>query len=365
MTEVLSVENILFVAVSQNMANLAEKLCFEMDLQIPIVVGSITDCEALVKCKPNVDVFISRGGTADRLQQLSGKHVVHITCSIHDILEPIRKLTANGINKVAVLAGPTLIGEDTYNYKIADTEIYMHPCDKLNELEKIMPQLKQRGVTGVVAGTLASTVAVKYGMKVEMLDTKVPSIKGAIKEAVAIAKAQENERLREEEKAEEIHQVASKLSSDIEQATAAVEELASSSEELAAASQETTNIANKAFKEVDNTSTILEVIRNVAKQTNLLGLNAAIEASRAGEYGRGFSVVAKEVRKLAKESSVSAGNIDKIINQFRSSVEAVLKNVEQSNVITQEQAKANQDIAYMIESLRDVSHKLMSMAERK
>ncbi|WP_278335198.1 PrpR N-terminal domain-containing protein [Clostridium magnum] len=82
------------------------------------------------------------------------------------------------------MGGPALIGENTYNYKVADTEIYMHPCDKLNELEKIIPQLKQQGVTGVVAGTLASTVAMKYGMKVEMLDTKVPSIKGAIKEAV-------------------------------------------------------------------------------------------------------------------------------------------------------------------------------------
>lgn len=357
--------NIVFVAVSQSMAKLAEQLCSEMDLRIPIIVTSLEECEELIKKNPNVDVFISRGGIADKLQQLSGKSVVYITCSIHDILNTIDKLASREVNKIGILAGRALIGEETYHYKIGDSNIYINPCDSLEELEKIVPKLKQQGVTGIVGGALTSTVADKYGMKLETLDTKAASIKRAIKEAEGIAKAQENERLREKEKSEEILEAASKLYNAIEQAAAAIEELASSSEELAAASQETESVANKAFREVDNTSAILEIIRNVAKQTNLLGLNAAIEASRAGEYGRGFSVVAKEVRKLAKESSVSVGNIDKMLKEFSGSVEAVLRNIEQSNAITQEQAKANQDIAYMIESLREVSNKLVDMAEKK
>ncbi|MCB2360566.1 methyl-accepting chemotaxis protein [Clostridium estertheticum] len=125
------------------------------------------------------------------------------------------------------------------------------------------------------------------------------------------------------------------------------------------------NAANKSFEEVNKTSDILDIIRRVSKQTNLLGLNAAIESSRAGEHGRGFSVVASEMRKLAKESNASASKIDNMLNQFRSSVKSVLKDVEHSNVITQEQVKANQEIAQRLDSLMNIGGNLIEMVQLK
>jgi methyl-accepting chemotaxis protein len=101
------------------------------------------------------------------------------------------------------------------------------------------------------------------------------------------------------------------------------------------------------------------MIKRVAQQTNLLGLNAAIEAARAGDLGRGFAVVADEVRKLADESSRSVGEINTMLNQFRFSVEQVLKNVEHNSTITQEQAKSTQEIARMVEGLRSIGQDLM------
>lgn len=75
----------------------------------------------------------------------------------------------------------------------------------------------------------------------------------------------------------------------------------------------------------------VSVIKNIATQTNLLAINASIEAARSGEHGKGFAVVADEVRKLADESTIAVVDIEKVVAQITDSTRMIEKDMEESN----------------------------------
>lgn len=111
-------------------------------------------------------------------------------------------------------------------------------------------------------------------------------------------------------------------------------------------------------EKADNINTVVTTINRVADQTNLLSLNAAIEAEKAGEYGRGFSVVATEIRRLADQTAVATWDIEQMVKEMLSAVSAGVmsmdKFTEEVNRGVNDVAKVGSQLAHIIEQVQAI-----------
>ncbi|RAX55676.1 methyl-accepting chemotaxis protein [Helicobacter monodelphidis] len=138
--------------------------------------------------------------------------------------------------------------------------------------------------------------------------------------------------------------------SSLQQTAAAVEEITSSMQNV---STKTTEV----IQQSEDIKNILGIIRDIADQTNLLALNAAIEAARAGEHGRGFAVVADEVRNLAERTGKSLSEIEANANTLIQGINDMAESIKEQTVgITQ--------INDAVSQLEGVTHEILDIANQ-
>lgn len=183
----------------------------------------------------------------------------------------------------------------------------------------------------------------------------------------------------------ELAAVSEKTSSSIQKLTSRSENivdiaktgtsLATTSEEKANKGKEQLNLQNKRMESIQTNmetiitdtrelldisnkiNEIIDIVKSIAEQTNLLALNAAIESARAGEFGKGFSVVAGEIRKLSEQTKESISNVTKLVDKTNEQISHVSSSVEQiSSLVSEGTDSMHATDQYFQEIVKDMSN---------
>ena len=167
------------------------------------------------------------------------------------------------------------------------------------------------------------------------------------------------------ERQEDIRVMATDLMGAMSTLASTSEEISAQAQEIAGVSQELVKVASESLFRARQTSQVLDLIRRIASETNLLGLNATIEAARVGEQGRGFGVVAQEIRKLADSTNASIKQIDQIIIAIQGDSEYNKSRLEYVLQATSQIAEAASNTAGVIQDTNSMATRLNEMAEWK
>jgi hypothetical protein len=139
---------------------------------------------------------------------------------------------------------------------------------------------------------------------------------------------------------------------------AAIEAIAGSLQQMSEHTQETSHSVDTLSRRAGEIGGIIKLIREIADQTNLLALNAAIEAARAGEQGRGFAVVADEVRKLAERTSVATNEISTLVSSIQKETEVARQLMDDNAASAQRYSHDGAEAASDMNRLQHMSRDL-------
>jgi len=160
-----------------------------------------------------------------------------------------------------------------------------------------------------------------------------------------------------------LREMATGLSRGLEEISAAIEEMAASAMQVTDNERHLNENINDIYHLSEDINDIMSFIKQIADETKMLGLNAAIEAARAGDVGKGFGVVAEEIRKLSDESKGTVVKIKELTDKIKDKIVETSQGSELTLRSSEEQAAASQEITASIEEIRSMAEKLDVIAK--
>jgi methyl-accepting chemotaxis protein len=170
--------------------------------------------------------------------------------------------------------------------------------------------------------------------------------------------------LEDTEEQDNLKEMASQLTDSISVLASTTEEISAQAQEIAAVTNRLSKVASESQERVKETDDVLNLIKSIANQTNLLGLNASIEAARVGDAGRGFGVVAQEIRKLATTTAESVQKIDHTVKAIQKDSTSTCEQLIQVNDVIAQVAEAVTHVAGAVQQAGAMTHKLDDMADK-
>lgn len=360
-------------------------------------VKAMKDIHALI-VKSNTII----SGTLDVLGPQVAKEVEEVKLSVmqdQDTLGPeLKQSTDNSIQLTLILAVVAIVLGLIFAYvlTVAITRPIQKAVDAANQLAQGDLSVNV-GVTGRdETGRLLSAVQNTADNLKQMISTisNASSELASASEELAVVTEQTSKGISQQESETEmvaaamnemsttVHDVADNAAKASDAANDAdrqansgarvVEQTISSINSLSGSVNQSSDRLNEVQQQVENISNILKIILEIAEQTNLLALNAAIEAARAGEQGRGFAVVADEVRSLAERTQGSTSEIQGIIEQLqqgtRLTVEAMSEGKDQADKCVgqaQDASSALHAITHSISIINDMNMQIASASEQQ
>jgi len=182
-----------------------------------------------------------------------------------------------------------------------------------------------------------------FGFKVKSKATPIISEDGDLIGAFSIATSMETQ--------DTLHTAAQTIAAKMQEMLATTESLGNTGVQLAEELGKGKISGECVLDRINKTDNILKFVSEIAANSNLLGLNAAIEAARAGVHGRGFAVVAEEIRKMAVNCAQSVNQITKIIQDIKGETTSVVTIINSTSKLSEKQAVAGQEVTATVQSI--------------